>query len=707
MVPTSRDVAGGIRVALRSNWTIGLLIFVAAVCLRLEFIATHSHFNNLFAVRGVPFSDGQQWTSAGIRLAEGNGLGSVYRPGFSVLLAVFYTWFGYSFATITALNIVIGSMTATFVFLIARAAFNLPIALAGSLFIIVDPSQIVQTPQASTEPLGLMLFVAAVYYLFQRGGNNNLSSGMYAGISLGLSNLARPLTLFCAPFYAAHLSLSAWLEVKNLRRALLPSVSLAAGILIAMSPWLIRQKLTHGVWAISTNLGEALYAATSPSYKTWTANVRKDADRDGVEPAVGARYRYFVRRSLDNIVHYPDFYFQEIAHAYWRFLNSFDLELRRNPRIFHYQQWTRLVAGQIVFGWITGALLLTAGLRIVKRSGPFVGGAFLVVSCLLLLAGRFLPNSGSAILLLGIVSSLFITRRYEKIGFLALSLAATGIGNALFNNAILYRAVLMTDWIFALFYLAAFYYCAHHVTDILLRYLGQRRLSLPMFFPTPPSSLLPFERWIKTGVRIAGIALAFFFGAGFIRLGLLNFRHQPAIQLPALSQSTRQGFFAHLLEKSPETRQSFDNVERTTSHRTELGNSVPVALPSPSVSQPQFLSPFIFYFPAGTEFKQRDPIFSKRPIDCSIFYSVQGMTVFPGEIPNSFSTRPVMLVGWFAEAAPEDKRRKQIFYCNAILPLSNSDAQPDYAHALTTFPGSPSIRSFFRSALTNQHAQTP
>ena len=142
-----------------------LLVFLVALCVRIQFSVAHPHFDNIFAVRGVPFSDGVTWTTAAISLAEGRGLGYVYRPGLSVALALFYTWFGYSSHTVTVLNILVGSLTAVSVFLVARAIFNRLVAAAAACFFVFDPSQLVQTPQATTEPLGLLFFTASVFCL--------------------------------------------------------------------------------------------------------------------------------------------------------------------------------------------------------------------------------------------------------------------------------------------------------------------------------------------------------------------------------------------------------------------------------------------------------------------------------------------------------------------------------------------------------------
>ena len=43
----------------------------------------------------------------------------------------------------------------------------------------------------------------------------------------------------------------------------------------------------------------------------------------------------------------------------------------------------------------------------------------------------------------------------RTVAMLVWSLAITGLGDALVNNTIFYRAVLMTDWLFAYFYFAA------------------------------------------------------------------------------------------------------------------------------------------------------------------------------------------------------------------------------------------------------------
>ncbi len=192
------QIRGSLRALAQSPLAGALLFFLVALCVRIQFSVAHPHFDNIFAVRGVPCSDGAFWTTAAISLAEGRGLGNVYRPGLSVALALFYTWFGYSSQTITVLNILIGSLSALLIFLVARTVFNDLIAIAAACFFVFDPSQLVQTPQATTEPLGLLFFVAAIYFLLLVNRGGKAKHAIIGGVLFGLSNLTHPLTLVCS-----------------------------------------------------------------------------------------------------------------------------------------------------------------------------------------------------------------------------------------------------------------------------------------------------------------------------------------------------------------------------------------------------------------------------------------------------------------------------------------------------------------------------
>ncbi len=755
---TGEQIRGAFRSLEQSPLTGALLFFLVALCVRIQFSVAHPHFDNIFAVRGVPFSDGVTWTTAAISFAEGRGLGSVYRPGLSVALALFYTWFGYHSNTIIVLNILVGSLTAVFIFLIARSVFNELIAIAAACFVVFDPSQLVQTPQATTEPLGLLFFAAAIYFLLlvNRGGKAKFATAnpfcgghaIIGGVLLGLSNLTRPLTLVCAPFYAGHVILSEWLRTRRVKRAIVPAIALCIGIVLTLSPWLVRQRLVHGVWSISTNLGEALYSATSSKYKTWTSLVRADADRAGVNPTFGARYNYFIAESIKNVRRDPMFYLRQIAGSYWQYLNCFDLKVRSSDTAFAFRQWTWLLESQVLFLWLTVALLVVSGTRIWIRSGTLGGCVFLVVSSGLMIAWRLAPaHAGIVILAIGMASSLMYCH-WRDVALLSWSLLGAGLANALFNNAILYRAVLMTDWLFSLFYLAAFYFSATIIANGVLRVL--RRTPDRSFLhasTTAESLILPLGNRTKSrlanavatplwGVDMAstpcserrttpwlqrrhicevicktilmgGVAILVLFPlAGSFRLLAINsgIIAQSRPVSCDLSAQDKRDVIERLRSASSSLRQVLSDPEKanivfveptppltapvaTTERGKEITAGSSSAIKNQVVVQCEPLSQFVYFFPAGAEFSKRDALFMKRPFDCSIFDAARCTVVFPGRIRRSLLGRRVILVGWIEGIHPGGARavRREVMQCVALIPVS-PNKEFDYEHATVVQP---------------------
>jgi hypothetical protein len=695
-----------------SRTAVASLFFLLALLVRLYFVCTHPNFDNLFSIRGVPFSDAFVFASPAITFAQGDGLGAVFRPGLSILLALFYVWFGTSFQVITALHVLIGALTTALIYLVGERVFTKAIAAAAAIFFAFDPSQLVQTPQCTTEPLGLMCFIASVYCLLRVEGREKLKPAILGGALLALSNLTRPLTLFCAPFYAVYLVLWAWPQTKKLTRALLPACAFCVGIVLLLSPWLIRQRLVHGVWAVSTNMGEALYGATSPKYKTWKYTVRAEADRDGIEPTAGARYKYFMAESLKNIQRHPGFYAGQVSRSFWDFLNSFGLAARLDKKAFAYRQWNGLIEAQVLFFLILTALLLVAAMRAWISSGLLASGLFGLISAVLLTAWYFAPPySGIIILVIGVATGFWRCRR-DGVALLGLSLVASGIGDAIFNNAILYRAVLMTDWIFSLFYLAAFYFGATLITNAVLRLLRKGQAISQPEAPAPSREplVVTFENAMKTGFKGVTVVFAVFVLAGSIRLSALNFSGEQRHEVPLLrlSEGDQREIIAQLRNRIPFLQTSLPDPETPSlkfikksearaasaraSNRDKAGHTAgarPVADFSGRTQiavWSETLSPFLYHFPVGTEFERRDRLFRKRPFDCFILRTSFGWAVFPGKIPRSLRERQVVFVGWIEGEHPNGARFGQVTQCIAIIPVLEGNRGLDYEHAVTVKP---------------------
>jgi 4-amino-4-deoxy-L-arabinose transferase-like glycosyltransferase len=296
----------GLRRLLRNQWFVALAILVTAMAVRWEFNLWHPHPTGFFIYHGSPISDGSTYTFKAINIAQGLGIPTeqqpAIRPLYSIVLACVYTWTGFSLGAISALNIIIGGATAALIYLCGALVFNRLCAFGAALFFAIDPTQLIQTPQAGTEPLGLLFFVGSVYAALLAFKKEQGAIFFFSGLLIGLSNLTRTLTAFTLPFYMALILVVGWRE-RAAKAACLRALLMFLGFSCVMLPWLIRQERVYGIASLSDNIGEAIYAATSPVYNQWTPAVRKDAEAAGIPNTVGDRYRFFIDRAVQNTHH--------------------------------------------------------------------------------------------------------------------------------------------------------------------------------------------------------------------------------------------------------------------------------------------------------------------------------------------------------------------------------------------------------------------
>src|SRR5438552_2885071 len=333
------SIRNGIRRLLRNEWFMAVAILVTAMAVRWEFHLWNPHPTGFFIYHGSPISDGSSYTFKAINIAKGYGIPPTQqpaiRPFYSIVLACLYTWTGFSLGAISALNIVIGGATAALIYLCGALVFNRLCAFGAALFFAIDPTQLIQTPQAGTEPLGLLFFVGSVYAALLAFKNGRAAMFFLSGLLIGLSNLTRTLTVFTLPFHVALILLVGWRK-RTPKAAGIRAFLLLFGFFSVMLPWLIRQERLYGIVSLSDNIGEAIYAATSPLYKRWTPAVRKDADAAGIPNTIRDRYRYFIDRSVENVKTNPRFYLRNVGAALWEYANTFGPRSRAANR---YQDW--------------------------------------------------------------------------------------------------------------------------------------------------------------------------------------------------------------------------------------------------------------------------------------------------------------------------------------------------------------------------------
>lgn len=677
----------------RSDIALALLLFILALASRSYFVATHPNYNGLITVRGVPYSDGQYWTLAAIKLSQGYGLGSVYRPFYSIVLGFFFIWTDWSFTAIAFLNVFVGAVTAAFLYLSVRLSFNRCVGFTAAMFFAFDPSQIIKAPEAATEPLGLLFFVLSVYFMLETGRPRTVKAVALSGVFFGLSNLTRPLTLFCAPAYAAALLVFEWAKVNGPRWALVVVSVFVLGIGATMAPWLIRQKVVHNIWSVSTNMGEALYAATSPEYKTWSRLVRLDADRAGVKPTVGGLYAFYMQKSVEHIRTNPAFYLRQTSAAFWDYLNCFDLTYRTQSKEFASRnRFTRNAEAQLLFIFTVAAMLLLVGLWKMKTDIA-AGALFLLVSSILIVLWRILPSWGNFVILLaGFTHGLASGKSRGNVLLLALSLGVTGLAGAMFNNPALFRAVLMTDWLFASFYLAAFFYTARGLTSVVLRAFRKSEPSNggPAVIPAIDSFVVAFESRVKAMTKVLTLLIVLLASVSATKLVLANLgTPDRPTAARRLSEEQKAEILAKLRTLSPSLDEELPSPAAVRFYVPPSGFANPKRVRSnPEADaligvETAIMPYFVHYFPEGTDFKERVHVFKPRPFAYSMFRLGRASVIFPGRISRELSGQPVIAIGKMDLSKVSSSYPFAEMQCEAIIPLtSDKKKQPDYEHIL-------------------------
>jgi hypothetical protein len=266
------------------------------------------------SILGVPYSDARGWHELGDSIAQGHGMNTTWpamRPLYAVFLALFYTWTGASHLLAIGLNVVLIALAAALIFRIGEMLSSPMVGLLAALGFSLSRCTLDYSLTITTETLGLVLSLLCTLQLVRGVQTGKGSHLTWAGVWLGLSNLARPLTLTAAPLYLACVILLLWRRGR--KAALIGAVLVGTGLTLTLTPWLIRQHVVYGINSISSNTSEALYAATTPKYGTWSSPVTREP---GMGRSPGERYRAYMAGAKENLRHHWRFYLNNVADSF-------------------------------------------------------------------------------------------------------------------------------------------------------------------------------------------------------------------------------------------------------------------------------------------------------------------------------------------------------------------------------------------------------
>ncbi len=611
--------------------TIAWGLFLLSFLVRAHFLNAHPRFSSFFSIFGVPFSDAAGWDALALEVSEGRGFSgwcSIYRPFYSLCLALIYTWTGHSVCAAQVFNTVLGVLTVPLIYLLGRQCLGASAGLVAALFYLFDPLIQSDTLCLMTEVPGLFFLVASLYCLVQGLATSRTLHFAIAGVLFSFSNLTRPLTLpallplaVLIPFQLPGTSLRS-------RRALLPALVFLGASTLTLAPWLVRQRIVNGIWALSYNSAEAFYAATSPAFRAWTGREWLEAEKAGAH-SLQQKYEYFNAEALRNIRRNPGFFAANVSGSLRQFLATY------NPR--------RIDPGTYLLAFLV-ALYFAPRLRDRARRWFVVGGLSMALAILI-----WVPSTMAYLIcLVGLLGSAFSPQRK-----LSLVLAACLLSSALASSAVahgnsLNRLFPLASWLMDLYFYFGLVVIVR-ILSVLPRIATGRVPCRRGIAPSRSASRPYLPAWILVG----GVVI--FAGVGSIRLLWRTWNSPvPRAEVLKLERGDRATLFDKLEAALPPNmvtrREAVDAFEyfgfaQPSDDDTKLRGKF--------VFGGCRLEPHIYRLNTGESWRF-DTLFDKRDYDWSAVSTDAingrltghgGFAAFPGHLPSAFEGQSVLLLG--------------------------------------------------------------
>jgi 4-amino-4-deoxy-L-arabinose transferase-like glycosyltransferase len=220
-----------------------LLIFIAGQPWTREVLSSRVLFNP---------SDALGYHHLALKiLATGtiDAVGTMRTPGYPAFIAVFYCLFGSMPWLVLLAQVVIGAGTSLIVYFVARRFFDKNVALVSGLLFAADPYCVFYTTTLTTETFFTFLVTSAILLLLLGIDKRRLILVCVAGVAAGCASLVRPIAQYLPLVMVA-------LIVISVRRTLSFRIKACVTVLlcfgIAVTPWILRNGLSHGAFTLSS-----------------------------------------------------------------------------------------------------------------------------------------------------------------------------------------------------------------------------------------------------------------------------------------------------------------------------------------------------------------------------------------------------------------------------------------------------------------------
>jgi 4-amino-4-deoxy-L-arabinose transferase-like glycosyltransferase len=219
----------------------------------------------------VPVSDSGAYDAFARNLVEHGVYGweagsphAFWPPGTSLLYAGLYWAFGYSYAPIVVLNIVLSALLINTCSRIATRLYSERAGHYTAWIIALWPTLVFYvTVLASELPFVLLITLALDCWTVRQ---RTIRHVLLAGVLLGAASLVRPLALVLPVVFGFGSLMASRLSAQNLRTNLVHVLAALAAMLVVIAPWTVRNvQLYEELVLVSTNGGITFWMGNTPN----------------------------------------------------------------------------------------------------------------------------------------------------------------------------------------------------------------------------------------------------------------------------------------------------------------------------------------------------------------------------------------------------------------------------------------------------------
>jgi len=306
---------------LHPVWIVSILITCAAI-FRI-YIATNMWDSTVYGmqVKGLQFSDAAGWFKLAVNYLHGQNYYETIqywdarRHGYAWFLSAVLSIFGESVSPIRIFQIFFSIISTGLIFDACRRILPFWIAILATMLHLFLEFDALVALLTMSETLGYFLTNLSLWMLIigilaiKNSSTSRITIWLFfvSGVTLAFSNLVRPLNLMSAfPLTLLimwYLSSGEGTIIKRYSRGLRPLAIFLLGLIIVISPWLVRQKLNYDFYAITDNSVEMLYAATTPKFGFWSfaVTVYTESTNPEIKYDITKRYQFFKKGANENL----------------------------------------------------------------------------------------------------------------------------------------------------------------------------------------------------------------------------------------------------------------------------------------------------------------------------------------------------------------------------------------------------------------------